>query len=751
MIEEPQAAPATAELDRLLLDAKLSAPRSGAPLVSRAHLVDAARSSGRRVVGITAPPGYGKTTLLAEWVERDPRRVVWVTLDRFDDDPLTLLSVLAAALARQGLGPPDLDGGMTGPHTSLLGRAAPRLASALRAATHPFVLVLDDLHELRSPACHDALGVVIAGIPPGSQLVAASRDAQPHLARLRATDEAVELGALDLALDAAGTAQVFAATGVPLPPDVVTAVTARTEGWPVGVHLAALVARDEGTGADAASLTGTDPSVADYLQREALRRLPDQTRRFLRRTAVLDDLTAPLCDAVLRETSSLRHLRELESAHLFVVPLDRHRRWFRYHALFRELLLDELLTTEPGVADTLRVRAADWYEAHGSPARAVEQLLAIDGHDRAARLVARVVMPLVQAGQVSTVDRWLDALGDATIRRHPTLAVLAGYVAVYEGHAAVAERWGAVVETAAIEDAHPDGPGAFDAARATYRALRCPDGPQRMLDDARLALDAEPAWGSWRDTALVLSADAHRLAGDEGAAARHLEACVEAANVLHHADTLVHAQAQLADLDMDRGRWDSAEERVRQVLTTIEEQRTHDYPTSALGYAVAARLAHHARDHARTADLLTRGMRARTSSTYAFPTLAVRVRLRLARTSWATGDVAAVRHLLREIDDVLLRRPALGVLVDEVADLRKSFDAADHATALSGAGPPLTPAELRLLPYLQTHLTIREIGERLFVSRNTASSEIGSIYRKLGVSSRSAAVAVAVDRGLLGD
>ena len=241
-----------------------------------------------------------------------------------------------------------------------------------------------------------------------------------------------------------------------------------------------------------------------------------------------------------------------------------------------------------------------------------------------------------------------------------------------------------------------------------------------------------------------------RLTGDDVSAARDLELCVEAADALQDADTLVHAQAQLADLDMDHGRWDSAEQRVRQALATIEAHRTEDYPTSALGYAAAARLALHTHDHARTVDLLTRGMRARTFSTYAFPTLAVRVRLRLARTSWATADVAAVRHLLREIDDVLLRRPALGVLVDEVADLRKSFDAAGHATASTVPGPPLTPAELRLLPYLQTHLTIREIGERLFVSRNTASSEIGSIYRKLGVSSRSAAVERAVDRGLLG-
>ncbi|MFE4465431.1 LuxR C-terminal-related transcriptional regulator [Oerskovia sp. NPDC056781] len=750
MSDEPVTAPASEDLDDLFVGVKFAVPRHRAPDVSRAALIDAARASGRRVVGVTAPPGYGKSTLLAEWARTDPRTVVWITLDRFDDAPRALLSVLASALARHGIGLPGLGTDMVGPDASLLGRAAPRLASVLRTSPVPFVLVLDDLHEVRSAACHDVLGIVVGGIPDGSQLVAASRDEQPHLARLRATDGTVEVGVRELALDAEGTAQVFAAAGVPLTPHVADAVRARTEGWPVGVHLAALVARDGGDGADVAAVTGTDRYVADYLQRETLRRLPGETRQFLRRTAVLDDLTAPLCDAVLGEASSLRHLRELESAHLFLVPLDRHRRWFRYHALFRELLLDDLLTTEPDLADDLRVKAADWYEANGSPERAVEQLLATGERERAARLVTRIVMSLFQAGQISTIDRWLGILGDEAIRRHPPLAVLAGFVAVYEGRAGVAERWGAVADAATFDGIPGDGSASFDSARAMYRALRCPDGPQRMLDDAHLALAAEPEWSSWRDTALVLSGDALRLIGDDESAVRHLELGVEAASALGDADTLVYAGAQLADLDMDRGRWENARLRVQRVLAAIGGHRMDDYPTSALGYAVAARLAHHDHDLALTDDLLTRGMRTRTYCTYAFPTLAVRVRLRLARTSWATADVAAVRHLLREIDDVLLRRPALGVLTDEAADLRKSFDAAEHASTVAGHGPPLTPAELRLLPYLQTHLTIREIGERLFVSRNTASSEIGSIYRKLGVSSRSEAVERALARGLLG-
>jgi LuxR family transcriptional regulator, maltose regulon positive regulatory protein len=174
----------------------------------------------------------------------------------------------------------------------------------------------------------------------------------------------------------------------------------------------------------------------------------------------------------------------------------------------------------------------------------------------------------------------------------------------------------------------------------------------------------------------------------------------------------------------------------------------HDYATAVLTFAAAARLALHRGDLAGADRHLTRAMRARPTCTYAIPFVAVRVRLQLAKVYWALADPVTARHLLREIDDILLHRPALGALVDAVSDFRDLVSSVDHSGP--AGGPPLTPAELRLLPYLQTHLSIREIGERLFISRNTVSSEVGSIYRKLGVSARSEAVECAMTMGLLG-
>ena len=738
-------APRAAELDASLLDAKLSVPQPRLGSVSRAPLIEAARSSDCRVVGLTAPAGYGKSTLLVQWAVAEDRRVAWVSLDRLDDDPAALLTLLASAYAQVSPGNSDLIAAMSGLGVSVLGRAAPRLASALRTSPVPFVLMLDDLHELQSPACHDVLSVLISGIPGGSQLVAASRSEQPHLPRLRASGDALEYLASDLALDAAGAEQIFAQARVSLTPDLAAAVTERTEGWPVGLYLAAVIAHD--SSGEALTIAGDDRYVADYLYRESLSQLPENVQRFLRRTAALDQLCAPLCDALLGESGAQDRLRSLEAFNSFLIPLDRRREWYRYHALFREFLLGELRRVEPEVIMKLHLRAADWYEANGSPAMAVEHLLNTNERDRCVKLVTALVLPTYQAGHLSTVQRWLSALGDSAIEEYPPLAVLAGYIAVFTGQTAEAQRWAAIVEAASFDLVPADGTASFDSARAMFRAVLCAAGPEQMMTDASFAVAQEPPWSVWRDTALCFLAEAHLLTGDVDQASALFAESSTVAAAMGNTDSLVDSEAELAVLAMDRGQWAEAARHVELALAAIDEYRMHDYVTSVLAFAVAARLAVHRSDLKEANRQLTQAMRARPTCTYVLPWLAVRARLQLAKVYWARGDHTTARHLLREIDDILLHRPDLGVLVDEVSELRKITSSPQlRATGSS----PLSPAELRLLPYLQTHLTIREIGERLFVSRNTVSSEVGSIYRKLGVSSRNDAVQQATAIGLLG-
>ena len=729
----------------MLLDVKLSVPQLRPGLVSRSRLIDDARTSGAVAVGVTAPAGYGKSTFLVEWARTDRRPVAWLSLDRLDDDPNALLFLLASAFERAV---PELAGtasAISGLGVSALGRGAPRVASMLSRAPVPFTLLVDDLHELRAPACQDVLTVVLSGIPAGSQVVTTSRDEQPHLARLRATGDAVELRAPDLALDVGATERIFATARVAITPQRAIEVTGRTEGWPVGLHLAAMIARD--ARAEPWGVSGDDRYVAEYLHREALSKVEPAMREFLMRTAVLAQLNGPLCDAVLDTTGGQERLEALEASNSFLIPLDRNRGWYRYHPLFRDFLLGELRRSDPELVETLHVRAADWFEANGSPATAVDHLLSTTERERCARLVAQLVPATYGAGQLSTVQRWMAAVGDPAIRAYPPLAVLAGWVSALVGETAEAQRWAAIVEEASFEGAPNGGPASFASSRAMLRAMMCAAGPEEMMADAAFAVEQETPSSTWRDTALCVLGEAHLLAGDVDRAVVAFEEATSFGLAVGHTDTVVISETELALLAMEDGRWAEAADRLDVALGIIGEHQMHDYAISVLTFAAAARLSVHQGDLSKADQRLTRAMRARPASTFVLPFLATRGRLQLAKVYLTRGDPAATRLLLREVDEVLRRRPRLGALADEVAEFRRVASAA--AAGRSGTSP-LTSAELRLLPYLQTYLTIAEIAERLRITRNTVGTEVSAIYRKLGVSSRGDAVRQATALGLLG-
>ena len=742
----PGSARPAAGLDEVLLDVKLSVPQLRPGLVTRSALIDGVRSSEVTAVGVTAPAGYGKSTLLVEWARAERRRVAWVSLDRLDDDPGAVLFLLASAYERAV---PEHSGGlasaMSGLGVSALGRGAPRVASMLSSAPAPFVLFIDDLQELRSPDCYDVLTVVLSGVAAGSQVVTASRVDQPHLPRLRATGGAVELRAADLALGVDAAEMIFAAARVPITPEQAADVTERTEGWPAGLHLAAMIARDAPQ--KPLLVSGDDRYLADYLYRESFGGEQPEVQEFLRRTAVLHRFTGPLCDAVLEASGGQERLRALEASNAFLIPLDRTREWYRYHPLFREFLLGELRRTEPEQVEELRVRAADWFKAHGSPATAVEYLLSTSHREPTVRLVAELVPVTYSAGQISTVQRWLTALGDSAIRRYPPLAVLAGWITALVGATTDAQRWAAVVDEASFDEVPEGGPASFASSRAMLRVMMCPAGPEQMMVDAELAVAQETPSSPLRDTALYSLAEAHLLAGDVEAAAATFEEGTAVGVALGHTDPVVSCESELALIAMDAGRWNEAAERVAFALDIIEEHQMHDYAISVLAFGAAARLAVHRGDLTRADRRLIQGMRSRPLSTFAVPFLAVRGRLQLARVYTTRGDQAATRMLLREIDDILKHRPLLGALIGEVEEFRRvASGAAAARTGLS----PLTSAELRLLPYLQTYLTIAEIADRLRITRNTVGTEVSAIYRKLGVSSRGEAVRRATTLGLLG-
>ena len=354
------------------------------PLIERL-----ARGDPRPIVSVVAPAGYGKTTLLSQWAERNGQAFAWVSVDEADNDPKVLLSYVAEALdAVEPLGERVFDA-LASPVSSVPGSVVPRLGSAFSSMTSPVVLVLDDVHVLRNSECRTALSMLADHVPAGSRLALAGR-AQPPLriARLRAEGKILEIGPKDLSLTREEASSLLRDAGVALGHDEVAELHRRTEGWPAGLYLAALYLREGGPFAGAAvSFGGDDRLVSEYMEAEFLARISARQRAFLTRTAVLERMCGPLCDAVLEMGGSAAVLEELAGSNVLLVPLDRRGQWYRYHHLFRDMLLAELERQAPELIPVLRRRAAGWCLQNDSPEEALEYSMAAGDVEGAARLV----------------------------------------------------------------------------------------------------------------------------------------------------------------------------------------------------------------------------------------------------------------------------------------------------------------------------------------------------------------------------
>jgi len=732
-----------------ILESKLNPHVGHGGGVARIALLDQLEaSSSVPVVAVIAPPGYGKTTVLAQWAEHDRRPFAWLSVDQHDNDPAVLLTYVAAALDRvEPIDPPVFDT-LASPGVSIAETALSRLGSSLSAKAFPVVVVLDDVHLLQNWECLDAVAALIEHLPRGSQLVIASRGEPPlPLAGLRAEGRMMEIGPDLLAMDRHETELLLSDAEVELSPVDVDDLVRRTEGWPVALYLAALSVKAGQSGEGAAvAFAGDDRFLVDYLQTVLLSRLPPRLVSFLTHTAVLDQLSGPLCDAVLGRTGSSHLLESLERSNMLVIPLDRDRGWYRYHQLFRELLRAELERREPVMIRELTLRASGWYEHNGLVEGAIEYAMAAGDADRAARLVVEIALPVYYGGRMATLQQWLDWFDhDGPVERYPEVAVLGAWMHALGGNPAAAERWADAAERGSYQGATPDGTTSIDGWLALLRAMLCRDGVAQMRADAERALTLVPAGSLLRASAQVLLGISHLLAGDPDLADRMLAAAAEAGEDAG-ADTAMVALAERSILALAREDWSQAEILAERARSIARRAWLEEYVTSVLLYAAAARVAIHRGDLARAREDLARAQRLRPQITYALPFYAVQTRLELARAYLALSDAAAARTMLREVDELLQRRPDLGILRRQAEELRARLDALRVDTV--GASS-LTAAELRLLRLLGTHHSFPAIGEQLYLSRHTVKSHAMSIYRKLGVSSRSEAIQRARDLGLL--
>jgi LuxR family maltose regulon positive regulatory protein len=584
-----------------LLETKLHVPRRRRGLVARPRLRERlSRGAESSLTLVSAPAGFGKTTLLAQWLAAAAvggRSAAWLSLDERDNDPASFWMYLVAALrtAAPGVGAGAL---------SLLRSPQPPIEAVLAsllndlgAVSNDVVLVLDDYHVVDAREVQDGMAFLLEHLPPQAHLVIAGRaDPALPLARLRGRGELVEIRAADLRFTPEeAAAYLNGVMGLALTARDVATLEGRTEGWIAALQLAALSMQGRHDVAGfIAGFAGDDRYIVDYLAEEVLQRQPDHVRRFLLQTSILDRLSGPLCDAVTGQDGGKAKLAALERGNLFVVPLDDRRRWYRYHQLFADVLRAHLLDGQPDDVAVLHRRASAWHEQNGERSEAIRHALAAEDFERAAGLVELAIPAMRRDRQDAAVRGWLRALPDELIRVRPVLSVgyawallAGGELDGVEARLRDAERW---LDTAADTREGPEAPSTemvfaddeelrrLPLSIAVYRAAQAQGRGDvaATMRHARRALDLAP-----ENDHLVRGAAAGFLAlaswaiGDLEAAYRAYAQCMASVQRAGHVSDALGCAVALADIRIAQGRLPDAMRTYEQALQLAS---AHDGP-----------------------------------------------------------------------------------------------------------------------------------------------------------------------------
>src|SRR5215212_7418016 len=465
---------------RIVLTPKLRAPSLRPEQLVRPRLLGLLEgTSDCKLTLISAPAGYGKTTLLTQWrdTEQAGLPLAWVSLDEQDNDPVRLWRHVVEALHQvtpSGDFAADIIGKMSVAGQWLAEITLPMLITELAGLPQQVILVLDDYQFITEGDCHESVAFFVDHLPENIHLILSSRsDPQLPLGRLRARGEMTEIRTEQLAFSEEEAATLLnEKMGLDIDPDDLLLLMNRTEGWPAGIYLASLsLQQSEDKHAFIASFGGSSRYIVDLLGEEVLASLPGEVREFLLMTSVLRSMTGPLCDAVVGREGSGKVLRELARSNLFVVPLDEEGEWYRYHQLFSEFLLYELKSSRPELVPVLHRRASAWAEGAGFLEPAVRHAIAAADHKRAGMVVARHWFGYVSAGQTATVERWLDALPEELVNSDGPLLLARALLSAHYGRREERERFLGLAEGSSYKGRLPDGSASVESSVAIIRAV----------------------------------------------------------------------------------------------------------------------------------------------------------------------------------------------------------------------------------------------------------------------------------------
>jgi LuxR family transcriptional regulator, maltose regulon positive regulatory protein len=669
-----------------LVSTKLRPSQARPKMVARPRLTEKLeQEAGRRLTLISAPAGFGKTTLLVEWLgERmgGEGSVAWVSLDEGDNDPARFLSYLVAALRR--IGEEEIGEGvlsaLRSPEPPRIEAIMAALVNEIAALPGELTLFLDDYHMIDSEPVHEVVSFLLEHLPPNVHLVIASRIDPPlPLSRLRARNQMVELDAADLSFTSEEAATFLnSVMGLDVSAEDVAALERRTEGWIAGLQLAALSMRDrKDIPGFVRAFSGSHRDVLDYLAEEVLERQPERVRQVLLETSILDHLSGALCDALTGRSDGQEMLERLERDNLFVVALDDERRWYRYHHLFADFLRTRLERESPEPIKELHGRAAAWYEQNGLTSEAVGHALAAEDHERAADLVERVVGEMWFRGEVMTLLGWLETLPERAKHRRPRLllehATALMWVGRLEGVESLVREAERIVDGAA-EDSGEGPPSSAEnihrryllgyaaATRAWHANLL--GNPQSGIEFARRALALLPDDPRPRTFAAFSLAAAYSFSGDFEAASTAFAETAELGLAAGHDYLALEAIGYHAELQIARGRLREACAILQRALGFAAERGDDSLPATGEVHVAMGKLLYEWADLDSAEDRLTEGVRL-AERTGQIGSL-VDGYVSLSRLKQAQGDTDGALEAAREAER-LARSSGVGQLVVEVA------------------------------------------------------------------------------------
>jgi LuxR family maltose regulon positive regulatory protein len=643
-----------------LVSTKLRPSQSRPRLVARPRLTEKLDpEAGRRLTLVSAPAGFGKTTLVGEWAEERAaggHPVAWLSLDGGDNDPVRFLSYLVASLRTldEGFGEVVLASLRT-PEPPPIEALTGTIINEISEPPGELGLVLDDYHFINSEGVHRAVSLLLEHLPDGAHLVISSRVDPPlSLARLRAGGQMVELGAAELAFTREEAA-AFLKGVMGLDPSAgdVSKLEGRTEGWIAGLQLAALSMRErEDVSGFIEAFSGSHRDVLDFLAGEVLERQPELVRDFLLKTSIIESLTGPLCDVLTGRSNGQAMLERLERENLFVVALDDERRWYRYHHLFADFLRGRLERESPGLAEELHLRASAWFEANGLISEAIDHVFFASDNERAARLIEQGIPAALRRGEFPSVLRWLEALPTEAKRlrprllpRHAVALALTGRPDDVEPLLGEAEQ---LAETTAKQDRR--FLLGYAAAVRSWRARLRGDAPG-AVEHARRALSLLPDEDlDQRSFAASGLGFALRITGDLVAADEALAEALEIARAADHSYGMLSTMVWRARVQMELGRLREAEDSFGRALHFVAERGVGLLPAAGIAHIGMGALLYE-RDELDEAEReLEEGVR-----------LAERARevgnlvwgyVTLSRTRLAQGDEEGALEMAREAERV---------------------------------------------------------------------------------------------------